>query len=344
MRAARISAFGGPEVFGVVEVATPEPAAGEVLVRLRAAGLNRADILVREGRFPEAPPPPMTLGVEGAGEIAAIGDGVAGLAVGDRVGINPMKTCDECENCRRGQDSGCTRLQFVGEHFDGTYAEYIALPVRNVLPAPARLGDEELAAGVLAYMTAWHMLKTRARVRPGETVLVVGAGSGVASAAVQVAKALGARVIATTGSDRKVEQVRSLGADEVINYLSEPDFDRSVRTLTDGLGADVVHETVGRATVQKSILSARHGGRLVGMGSHTGRNAELDLSVLYRREISLIGCHASNRAEIAEFLPLLADGTLTPVVDSVYPLHAAAEAHARLDSPERFGKIVLSID
>jgi NADPH:quinone reductase-like Zn-dependent oxidoreductase len=187
------------------------------------------------------------------------------------------------------------------------------------------------------------MLKTRARVRPGETVLVVGAGSGVASAAVQVAKALGATVIATTSTARKQQQVRALGADEVINYRQEPDFDESVRALTGGLGADVVHETVGRATVARSILSARPGGRLVGMGSHTGPLVELDLRSIYQREITLIGCHVASRAEIVEFLPLLADGTLVPVVDSVFGLDNAAAAHVRLADPDRFGKVVLAI-
>lgn len=344
MRAARISGFGGPEVFAVTDIPTPEPAAGEVLVRLRAAALNRADVLVREGRFPGAPQPPMTLGVEGAGEVAALGAGVDGLAVGDRVVVNPMRTCGECADCRDGRDNACAHLQFVGEHFDGTYAEFIAVPVRGVVPSPDALDDHQLAAGLLAYMTAWHMLRTRAAVRPGETVLVVGAGSGVASAAVQVAKALGANVIATTSGERKVERVRALGADEVVDYRSTPDFDRAVRRLTGGRGADVAHETVGNATVRRSVQSVRHGGRVVGMGSHTGRLAELDLSVLYRREISLIGCHASNRAEIDEFLPLLADGTLTPVIDSVHPLADAAEAQTRLDSAERFGKVVMTID
>ncbi|MCE0763231.1 zinc-binding dehydrogenase [Pseudonocardia kujensis] len=344
MRAARISAFGGPEVFGVTEVPTPEPAPGEVLVRIRAAALNRADINIREGRFPEAPPPPMTLGVEGAGVVAALGDGVTGLSVGDRVVINPMLVCDACEFCRSGRDSECRGLQVVGEHFDGTYAEYIALPVRNLIPAPDRLSDTQLAAGLVAYLTAWHMLKTRGGLRRGESVLVVGAGSGVASAAVQVAKALGATVIATTGSERKAERVRALGADEVVDYRAEPDFHEAVRKLTGGDGVDLVHETVGEATVQKSVLAARHGGRVLGMGSHTGRYAELDLWSLYRREITFIGCHTGNRAEIAEFLPLLADGSLTPVLDSVHSLEDAVAAQARLASSDRFGKVVLSVD
>jgi NADPH:quinone reductase len=341
MRAGRVSRFGGPEVVEIVDVPTPKPQAGEVLVALHAAGLNRADVLVREGGIAAAPVP-IVLGVEGAGEVAAIGTGVTGFAPGDRVVIDPM-ICDECPACTAGRDNECPNLRLVGEHLDGTYAEYIALPARNLLPAPDGLSYPELAASVIAYMTAWHMLKTRARVRRGETVLVVGAGSGVASAAVQVAKALGATVIATTGTERKQQQVRALGADEVINYRKEPDFHESVRALTDGLGVDVVHETVGRATVRKSILSARRGGRLVGMGSHTGSLVELDLSSIYSREITLIGSHLASRAEIAELLPLLADRTLRAVVDSVFRLDDVAAAHARLDDPERFGKVVLAI-
>ncbi|WP_158605566.1 zinc-binding dehydrogenase [Amycolatopsis panacis] len=310
-------------------------------MKLHAAGLNRADLNIREGRFAEAPLP-IVLGVEGAGEVAAVGDGVTGFAIGDRVVINPMVVCDECEACAAGRDSECPRLQVVGEHFDGTYAEYIALPARNMIAAPEGLGYEALAASIVAYMTAWHMLKTRGQLLEGETVLIVGAGSGVASAAVQVAKALGATVIATTSTEQKEQQVRALGADEVINYRAEPDFHEAVRKLTGGLGVDLVHETVGRATVGKSILSARHGGRLVGMGSHTGSVAELDLWSIYRREVTLIGCHTSNRPEIAEFLPLLADGSLRPIVDSVFPLADAADAQERLNAPDRFGRVVLS--
>ena len=342
MKAGRVSRFGGPEAVEIVDVPTPRPAAGEVLVALRAAGLNRMDVLVREGLFAAAPMP-IVLGAEGAGEVAEIGPGVTGLARGDRVVINPFVACDECPACAAGRETECPNLRVVGEHFDGTYAEYIALPARSLLPAPEGLGYPELAASIVAYMTAWHMLKTKAQVRPGETVLVVGAGSGVASAAVQVAKALGATVIATTSTERKQQQVRALGADEVVNYREEPDFHERVRALTGGLGADIVHETVGRATVGKSILSARRGGRLVGMGSHTGSLVELDLSSIYQREITLIGCHLANRAEIVEFLPLLADRTLLPVVDSVFALKDAAAAHARLDDPERFGKVVLAI-
>lgn len=342
MKAGRISRFGGPEVVEIAEVPTPRPQAGEVLVALRAASLNRADVLVREGGVAAAPMP-IVLGCEGAGDVVEIGTGVAGFAPGDRVVINPFVACGVCLACATGRETECPDLRVVGEHLDGTYAEYIALPARSLLPAPDGVDYPELAASVVAYMTAWHMLKTRARVRPGETVLVVGAGSGVGSAAVQVAKALGASVIATTSSERKQAQVGALGADEVVNYREVPDFHESVRALTGGLGVDVVHETVGKATVAKSILSARRGGRLVGMGSHTGSLVELDLRSIYQREITLIGCHVGTRAEIVEFLPLLADRTLVPVVDSVFGLDQAAAAHVRLADPERFGKVVLAV-
>jgi NADPH:quinone reductase-like Zn-dependent oxidoreductase len=342
MKAGRISRFGGPQVLEIVDVPTPRPQAGEVLVALRAAGVNRVDVVVREGAFAGAPMP-LVLGAEGVGEVAELGPGVTQFSPGDRVVVNPFVACDECPACAAGRETECPNLRVVGEHFDGTYAEYIVLPARSLLPAPDGLGYPELAASTVAYMTAWHMLKTKARVRPGETVLVVGAGSGVGSAAVQVAKVLGATVIATTSTGRKQRQLRALGADEVVNYREEPDFHESVRALTGGLGVDVVHETVGLATMRKSILSARRGGRVVGMGSHTGSLVELDLRTIYQREITLIGCHLANRAEIAEFLPLLADGTLVPVVDSVFGLEDAGAAHVRLTDPERFGKVVLAI-
>jgi NADPH:quinone reductase-like Zn-dependent oxidoreductase len=342
MQAGRISRFGGPEVVELVDVPAPRPQAGEVLVALRAAGLNQADVFVREGGLASAPLP-LVLGCEGAGQVAEIGAGVTGFAVGDRVVINPFVTCQECPACVAGRQTECPNLRVVGEHLDGTYAEYSAVPARNVLQAPDGLGYPELAASVVAYMTAWHMLKTKAQVRAGESVLVVGAGSGVGSAAVQVAKALGATVIATTGTERKREQLREIGADEVVNYRDQPDFHEAVRALTGGLGVDVVHESVGRATVRNSILSARRGGRLVGMGSHTGSQVELDLKSIYQREITLIGSHMASPAEIAEFLPLLADGTLRAVVDSVFELKDAPGAHERLADPDRFGKVVLNI-
>ncbi|URN01160.1 zinc-binding dehydrogenase [Actinomadura madurae] len=349
MKAGVIHRFGGPEVLRIEEIGQPQAKPGEVLIRLRAAGLNRADVLVREGRFAELDkqqPLPIILGVEGAGDIAGLGEGVSSLRVGQRVAVLPMLTCGTCPECDAGRVSECAALTIVGEHVDGTYAQYIALPARNAIPVPeqADLTYEQLSVSIVAYMTAWHMLRTRGGLTKGETVLVVGAGSGMGSAAVRLASALGARVIATSGTDGKGARLREIGADEVINYRTTPDFPGAVLEITGGRGVDLVHDTAGGATFQKSIDSLRHGGRLIGMGSHTGRVAEVNLVSIHRKEIDIRGAHTAHIGEIEEFLPLLADGSLVPVIDSVYPLDRAADAQRRLTSEDRFGKVVLSID
>ncbi|GAA3544066.1 zinc-binding dehydrogenase [Amycolatopsis ultiminotia] len=348
MKAGIIQRFGGPEVLRIEEVGRPRPEPGEVLIRLRAAGLNRADLLVREGRFAERStqqPLPMILGVEGAGEIAELGAGVSTRQVGQRVVVLPMLTCGTCGECEAGRVSECAALRIVGEHVDGTYAEYLAVPARNAIPVPdgAVLSYEELAVGIVGYMTAWHMLRTRGALSKEETVLVVGAGSGMGTAAVRLAKALGARVIATSGTDEKCAKLREIGADEVVNYRAVPDYPEVVKELTGGRGVDLVHDTVGGATFQKSIDALRHGGRLIGMGSHTGRVAEVQLVSIHRKEIDIRGAHTAHLGEIREFLPLLADGSLRPVIDSVHPLAEAVTAQQRLISDDRFGKVVLTI-
>lgn len=348
MRAGVVHTFGGPEVLSVEEVPRPEPGQGQVLIRLRAAGLNRADILVREGRFAEIErqqPLPIILGVEGSGEVAELGEGVTSPQVGQRVMVLPMLTCGTCADCAAGRLSECAALRIVGEHGDGTYAEYIAVPARNAIPIPdsSPLSHEELAVTLVAAMTGWHMLHTRGRLRSGETVLVVGAGSGMGSAAVRLASSMGARVIATTGTDEKCAQLRKLGADSAINYRSRPDVHAAVREMTCGRGVDMVHDTVGGATFQESILSLRHGGRLVAMGSHSGRVAEVNLVSIHRNEIDIRGAHTAHLGEIAEFLPLLADGSLQPVLDSVFSLEEAADAQRRLASDQRLGKVALTV-
>jgi NADPH:quinone reductase len=333
--------------YGVVEIDdVPRPVVGdgEVLVRLRAAGLNRADVIVRDGRFAEQPPLPIILGVEGAGDVVEVGSAVTTPQEGQRVVLLPMLVCESCGACKSGVDSGCRDLRFLGEHTDGTYAEYIAVPARNAIPAPESLSYVDLAASILPYMTAWHMLVTRARLQAGESILVVGAGSGVGSAAVELANVLGARVIATTGTDDKRDRLLRIGAHEVVNYHQVPEFSEAVRSLTDGLGVDVVHNSAGGATIQQSIHSLRRGGRLIGMGSHSGPRAEIDLYSLYRNEIDFRGAHAADSRELPELLPLLAAGTLRPIIDSTFTLDDAAAAQERLVSPDRFGKVVLTID
>lgn len=332
---------------GLVEiddVPRPTIGEGEVLVRLRAAALNRADVIVRDGRFAEQQPFPIILGVEGAGDVVEVGGTVTALEEGQRVVLLPMLGCGMCDACRSGADSGCRQLKFLGEHVDGTYAEYIAVPARNAVPAPESLSYVELAASLLAYLTAWHMLVTRGALQDKETTLVVGAGSGVGTAAVQLARALGARVITTTGTDDKRELLLGIGAHDVVNYRRVPAFGEEVRALTGGRGVDLVHNSAGGATIQESIRSLRPGGRLIGMGSHSGSHADIDLYSLYRHEIDFRGAHAGDFREIPDVLAMLAAGTVRPVVDSVFTLADAAAAQERLVSPDRFGKVVLSID
>lgn len=344
MKAGVVRRFGGPDAVEIDDVAVPAVGADQVLVRLRAAGLNRADVIVREGRFAEHKPLPIILGVEGAGDVVEVGRDVTAVTPGQRVVLLPMVVCGHCRACRSGLDSQCRELKFFGEHIDGTYAECIAVPARNAIPAPDSLSYTELAASMLAYLTAWHMLVTRGGLQPGETALVVGAGSGVGSAAVQLANVLGARVITTTGTDDKRDQLLKHGAHDVVNYRQVPEFSEAVLTLTDGRGADLVHDAVGGATIQQSIHSLRHGGRLIGMGSHSGPRADFALYSLYRHEIDLRGAHAADSRELPDLLPLLADGRLTPIIDSEFRLDDAPAAQLRLVAPDRFGKVVLTID
>ncbi|MFD2416444.1 alcohol dehydrogenase catalytic domain-containing protein [Amycolatopsis pigmentata] len=341
MKAGVVRRLGAVEID---DVPRPTVGDGEVLVRLRAAGLNRADVIVRDGLFPEQQPLPIILGVEGAGEVAEVGSAVTTVKEGQRVVLLPMVVCESCAACLSGVDSGCRDLRFFGEHTDGTYAEYLAVPARNAIPAPEGMSYTELAASMLAYLTAWHMLVTRGGLRRGETVVVVGAGSGVGSAAVQLAGVLGARVIATTGTEDKRDKLLRIGARDIVNYRQIPDFSEAVRALTGGAGADLVHNSAGGATIQQSIHALRRGGRLIGMGSHSGRLAEIDLFSLYRNEIDFRGAHAADSRELPGLLPMLAEGTLHPIIDSTFTLDDVAAAQERLVSPDRFGKVVLTID
>ncbi|MFC6870520.1 zinc-binding dehydrogenase [Haloechinothrix salitolerans] len=340
----RVRQFGGIDQLGVEDVPIPSPLPGQVLIRLRAAGLNQADILVREGRFIEIERQqrlPISPGVEGAGEVVAVGEGVTTHKVEDRVVILPMLTCHACPACASGEVSRCPELRIVGEHCDGTYVEYIALPAANALLAPPQPSWEQLAVSVVGYMTAWHMLLTRGGLRSGETVVVVGAGSGMGSAAIQVAKSVGAAVIATTGSDAKCGRALEVGADHAVNYADRNDWHDAVKELTNGKGADLVHDTVGGATFQRSINALRHGGRLVCMGSHSGRSAEVQLVSIHRNEVDIRGCHTASMSEVREFLPKIGSDWLQPIVDTTFSMNEVQAAHERLASPERFGKVAL---
>jgi NADPH:quinone reductase-like Zn-dependent oxidoreductase len=332
---------GGPEVLRYEEYPTPEPSPGEVLIRVRACGVNHLDVFTRRGEQGRRVKLPHILGIETAGEVAALGDGVAEWRVGDRVVSGPGIWCGQCEFCRAGQENMCVERQIVGVDVQGGYAEYLKLPARALAALPEDVSFEQGAVTLIAFGTAWHMLVGRAALQAGETLLVLAAGSGVGMAAVQVGKYLGAHVIATASTQDKLDDARRLGADETINYVEQPRFARAVRKLTDGRGVDVVFEHVGADTWKDSVAALAIGGRLVTCGSTTGRWGETDLWSLFAKQATLLGSFSSSQTDFLTVLGLVGEGKLQPVVDSVLPLSAAAEAHRRLEARQVFGKLVL---
>jgi NADPH:quinone reductase-like Zn-dependent oxidoreductase len=332
---------GGPEVLCYEDFPTPEPGPGEALIRVRACGLNHLDVFTRRGEQGRRVTLPHILGVETAGEVAALGEGVTEPRVGDRVVSGPGIWCGQCEFCRGGQENMCVERQIVGVDVHGGYAEYIKLPAYALGLLPEGVSFEQGAVILIAFGTAWHMLVDRAELVAGETLLVLAAGSGVGMAAVQVGRYLGARVIATASTDDKLVRARDLGADETINYAQQPRFARTVRKLTDGRGVDVVFEHVGTDTWKDSMAALAIGGRLVTCGSTTGRWGQTDLWALFAKQATLLGSFSSTQDNFRTVLRLAGEGKLNPVIDSVLPLSEAAEAQRRLEARQVFGKIVL---
>lgn len=342
MDAVRVHEYGGSDVLRFERMPRPRPAADEVLVRVRACALNHLDLWNRKGLPRPALQLPRVLGSDIAGEVAEVGASVHDVETGQAVIVNPGVSCGRCRHCLRGKDNMCPRYDIFGVGRDGGYAQYVVVPRQNVVPMPAGLSFVEAAAVPLVFVTAWHMLRRRARLEPGETVLVWGAGSGVGSAAIQIAKARGARVIAATGGTDKVRRARDLGADEVIDYKAESVRDR-VRELTNRRGVDVVVEHVGQATWDTSVKSLTPGGRLVTCGNTTGWEGETDLRYVFARQLNILGSYMGSKADLLEALPLFESGALRPVVHDVLPLQEAARAHDMLEAGKQFGKIVLEI-
>jgi NADPH:quinone reductase-like Zn-dependent oxidoreductase len=340
MRAVRVHEHGGPEVLRLEDLPVPEPGPGQVRVRVRAAAMNHLDLWVRKGipgvRFPL----PLTLGSDGAGVVDAVGPGVRSARPGDEVVLNPGVSCGVCPACLRGRDNLCRDYGLLGEHRDGTDAEFVVVPEANLVRKPANLSFEEAAAFPLVFLTAWNMLVTNARLRPGEEVLVWGAGSGVGSAAIQIAKAHHARVIAVAGDDWKLERAKQLGADETVNHRTQNVLEE-VRRLTGRRGVDVVFEHVGRATWEVSVKALARGGRLVTCGATSGAVVETDVRYVFGKAISVHGTWVGGKGELWDLLPLVEAGVLKPVLDRTFPLSEVQEAHSYLEAGRHFGKVVL---
>ena len=341
MKSVVVRQHGGPEALVFEDRPVPEPGPGQARVRVRAVALNHLDIWVRRGVPGHPFPLPIVPGCDVAGVVDRFGPGGhPSLKEGDAVVVAPGLSCGSCAECSDGDDHLCRSYGILGETCDGGCAEFAVVPVRNLLPAPAGMPLEHAAAIPLVFLTAWHMVVERARVRPGETLLVHAAGSGVSSAAIQIGRLHGARVIATAGSDAKAEKARALGADEVVNYRTS-DFAAEVKRLTAKRGVDVIVDHVGPDTWEKNVRSLARGGRLVICGSTSGFEVKTDLRHLFFKNIAFLGSTMGSRGELHGILRLVGAGRLKPVVDSVLPLSEVREGHRRLEAREAFGKIVL---
>lgn len=341
MKAVVFREHGGPEVLRYEDVPTPEPGAGEVLVALRAAALNHLDLFVRAG-IPGVKLPHIS-GADGAGVIAANGPGASRYPVGTRVFFDPGLSDGTCRYCNRGEHSLCERWQILGETAtQGTYAQAVVVPEINCREIPQLVSFEEAAAFPLVFLTAWRMLVTKAQVKPGETVLILGVGGGVATAALQIAKRAGATVFVTSGDDEKLKRARALGADVVINYKTT-DFSKEVWSITKKAGVDVVIDNVGEATWDGSIRALARGGRLVTCGATSGPNPREEIRRIFAKQVTIYGSTMGTRHDWEQVTKLLNAGELRPIVDRTFPLEQAARAQEQMAKAEQFGKIVLQI-
>lgn len=340
MRAVVIREHGGPECLLFEERPTPVPGPGEVLIRVKACALNHLDVWVRKGVPGHKFPLPLVPGCDAAGVIEAVGPGVTSVEAGRPVLVAPGVSCGQCAACASGRDLLCRQYGILGESRDGACAEFLGVPAVNALPLPVGLTFEQAAAVPLVFLTAWHMLVGRAELRPGETVLIHAAGSGVSSAAIQIARLFGARILATAGTPAKLARAREMGADEVIDYRST-DFAEEVRRLTGKRGVDVALDHLGGEVFEKSVRCLARGGRLVTCGATSGPQASVDLRVLFFKGLSLLGSTMGYRSELVELLEHVESGSLRPVVDRVLPLAQLRAAHQLLESRQVFGKIVV---
>ena len=342
MKAIYLNGHGGNEVVQFGRRPAPEPAPGEVLVRMRAATLNRVDLYMRDSGAGITHVLPQIMGVDGAGEIAQINASGSKLTVGQDVVLHPGIACRRCEYCLSGETVLCTSIRFLGEHRDGTLAEYVSLPAQHVFPMPPGLNYVEAAALGVNHLTAWRMVFSKAKVQPGETVLIFGIGGGVSLAALQLVKQIGARAIVTSRHDEKLQRALAMGADSAINGRTD-DIPLKVRELTNGRGVDVVIENVGQAVWADALKSLARGGRLAVCGATSGSAPSADLQRLFVRQLQLFGSSLGTLEEFRLMLEFIRNTGIRPVIDRVFDM---ADIHAALDfleSGKQFGKVAVSI-
>jgi NADPH:quinone reductase-like Zn-dependent oxidoreductase len=339
MKAARIHEFGGPEVLRYEDVPDPKARKDQVLIRVKAVAMNHLDLWVRKG-LPGVKLPHI-LGSDIAGEVVEVGEYVTEVKAGQRVLIAPMHFCNRCKQCVAGRQNMCREFTVLGNAVDGGDCELMAVPEVNVIPIPDSLDWVQAASVPLVFVTAFHMLTGRASVRPGNTVLVLGANSGVGIAAIQVAKLFQATVITTAGTEEKMEKGRQLGADYVIDHYKQS-ISEEVRKFTHREGVDIVVEHVGPATWEHSLKSLKPGGTLVTCGATTGPQVGIDLRFVFSRQLSILGSYMGTMSELNEVLKHVFSGRLKPVVDRVFPLSEIRAAHEYMEKSEMFGKIVLT--
>ncbi|HZR22118.1 MAG TPA: zinc-binding dehydrogenase [Vicinamibacterales bacterium] len=341
MKAVRFHQHGGPDVLRFEDAPEPELLPGEALVRVRACALNHLDLWERRGLPGITFPMPHISGSDVAGEI--MGAEAPDVTAGRRVMLQPGVSCGRCAQCLSGKDNECPKYEVLGyRNHPGGYAEYVKVPVQNLIPIPDEIDFVQAAAFPLTFLTAWHMLMTRAQLKRGEDVLVLAAGSGVGQAAIQIAFLHGARVFATAGSADKMDRARALGAYEVIDHYQQ-DIATEVLRLTNKRGVDVVIEHVGEATWPKSVRAMARGGRLVTCGATTGANGALNLQALFAKQLTLHGSYMGTKGELMRAARFFFAGQLKPVIDRTYPLADAAAAQQRMEDSGQFGKIVLEV-
>lgn len=340
MKAVRFHEYGDPGVLRYEDAPEPEIGSNDVLIKVRSVGLNHVDIDMRDGSSRLPLELPHTLGFELGGDVAAVGGEVTGFSVGDRVTPLYQIACRQCEPCLAGRQQFCERLEMLGVQRPGGYAEYLAVPSHAVVPMPESMSYDQAASTQTTFATAWHCLITRAGLRPGQTVLISAAGSGVGSSGIQVARRAGARIVASAGSDEKLDLARELGADVGVNY-TDTNLTEAVLEATGGRGVDVVLEHVGGKVFEASLEAVSTGGKVVVCGGHAGEVVPLDLITLFRNEWSVIGCARASEAELRNVIELVGRGELEPVISDSLKLEEAGLAHEILEQRRQFGKVIL---